>query len=105
MATIRKARGDSLIGGGFGVEKALSEICPRLLLGIALPTRRYLGVRNAEKNVVEDTASPKHLNRRGSKLSKPTKLEVFKGKVSNESAFLILCEKVIKYPSAFFKCS
>ena len=94
MATIRKTRGDSLIGGGYGVEKALSEICPRLLVGISLQTCRYLGVTNAEENVVEDTVSPKHLNRRGSKLSKPTKSEVFKGKVPNESAFLILCEKV-----------
>ena len=104
MTTIpRHTRNDSLKGGGYGVEKALSEICPRLLVGIALQTRGYLEVTNAAKNGVEDSASPTLFTRRGSKIAKPTKSEVFKGKAHNESAFLILCEKVFKSPLPFFQ--
>ena len=100
--TTRRARVQSLKGGGYGVEKALSEICPRLLAGISLQTRRYLTATNTVKNGVEEPVSPTLFNRKYSITSNrkyqigSTISEVSNGakKSLNESALLILCEKV-----------
>ena len=101
MTSLRKPRGDSLKPYcGHGSEKALGEICPRLLSGISLQTRRYLTVTNTVKIPEEDmTGSSSFFHRHGSTKSKSTATsrEVLvepRKKSLNESALLILCDKV-----------
>lgn len=54
--------------GDYSVEKALSELCPKLSAGISLNTRRYLALLNSNKSTKDDTPAEneKYFKSRGS---------------------------------------
>lgn len=99
--SLRRTRGESItMYGGHGGEKALSDICPRLLAGISLNTRRYMQVLNENKNTTDDTtaANTRLFGSRGSLKRQSLKSEGPLNGSSintlNESANISLCTKV-----------
>ena len=73
---------------GYTGEKVLADICPHLLAGISLQTRRHvLNASSAVQDIIVDTTtSSARLQRHGSSTRDLLK----------ESALLILCDKVTK---------
>ena len=99
MMSLRKPRScESLsMHGGHGGEKALSEICPRLLAGISLNTRRYIAVTYNNKSSPYDytAENSRSFKSRGSLKRQSEKSDVpIKGSAINESANISLCNKV-----------
>ena len=102
MMSLRKPRScESLsMHGGHGGEKALSEICPRLLAGISLNTRRYIAVTYNNKSSSHDytAENSRSFKSRGSLKRQSEKSDVpIKGSAINESANISLCNKVYFY--------
>ena len=64
---------------GYGGDKGLAEVCPRLLSGISLQLQRHLTLANpSEDGQVKETN------------------EMCEKKTLKESAFLIICDKVLQ---------
>ena len=86
--------------GDYSVEKALSELCPKLSAGISLNTRRYLTLLNSNKSTKDDTPAE---NEKSFKSRGSLKRDSFKSNVSlnnsstNDSANINLFGEVFSH--------